>query len=102
MTHDAWNLHKPVDRVARQPEVVLDADFRSLEDDLGWCWGGKRFDLFLDDRREGRKGYEPPMQAANPAAAIEHATIVIELDEPRVKTSEERTSDFSLASFFGD
>ena len=33
---------------------------------------------FSDDRWGGRKGYEPPMQAANPAAAIEHATIELE------------------------
>jgi hypothetical protein len=38
MTHDARNLYEPVDRVACQPEVVLDPDFRSLEDDLRWCW----------------------------------------------------------------
>jgi hypothetical protein len=43
MTHDAWNLYEPVNRVTSQPEVVLDPDFCSLEDDLGWCWG-KKFD----------------------------------------------------------
>jgi hypothetical protein len=31
--------------------------------------------VWIDDR-QGEEGHEPPMQAANPAAAIEHATIV--------------------------
>lgn len=75
MAHNAWNLYEPVDRVARQPEVVLDANFSRLEDDLRWCWRGKTFWPFLGDRWRGRKAHEPPMQAANPAAAIEHATI---------------------------
>lgn len=76
MTHDAWNLYKPVDRVTSQPEIVLNANFRSLEDDLRRCWGRQDISSFLDDRQGGRKGHEPPMEAANPAAAIEHATIV--------------------------
>ena len=41
------------------------------------------------------------MQAANPAAAIEHATRA-GVSYERNLVGEKRTSDFSLASFFGD
>jgi hypothetical protein len=52
--------------------------------------------------REGEKGYEPPIQAAKPAAAIEHATIInwVWMSHERELVVRKRTSDFSLASFF--
>lgn len=113
-THDTWNLHESVYRITGQPKVMF---YRSVSFQVGPvrnCKGNlfqspqlvEQSQETLGERKsEGEKPLKkdgvPPMHAANPALAIEHATVEVVLSIiTRVGSCARHTSNFGLATPF--